>query len=156
MEVRSIANNIRVSPQKVRLVVTQIKKMKPADAIVALEYVPQKAAKPLRKAIISAVSNAKNNFGLDDSTLMFSEINIGKGISFKRYRAISRGRAHSILKQTSNIRIVLTGEKTKKVAPVVSQADTDKNKQEVSESKTPEMVEEKANKTKEAKNGTKG
>ncbi len=103
-----------------RLVVAQIKKMKPTDAIKILEFVPQKAAKPLKKAIDSAVANAKNNLNLDDSTLTFREINIGKGIAFKRFRPISRGRAHSILRQTSNIRIVLTGEKAKKVVPVAT------------------------------------
>lgn len=125
MEVRSIANNVRVSPQKVRLVVTQIKKMKPTDAISILEFVPQKAARPLKKAIASAVANAKNNFNLDDSTLAFSEINVGKGISFKRVRPISRGRAHSILRQTSNIRIVLTGDKTKQVAKAATTENTE-------------------------------
>lgn len=142
MEITAVANNIRVSPQKVRLVVAQIKKMKPMDAIATLEFVPQKAAKPLKKAIASAVANAKNNLKLDESTLMFSEINIGKGISFKRYRAISRGRAHSILKQTSNIRIVLTGDKTKHVAKVQGNEKTEKGKTE-------------SEPIKEAQNGTK-
>ncbi len=114
MEIIATANNVRISPQKVRLVVAQIKKMPPAKALEILEFVPQKAAKPLKKAIASAVANAMNNFDLDAPTLMFSEINIGKGISFKRYRPVSRGRAHSILRQTSNIRIVLKGEKAKK------------------------------------------
>lgn len=145
MEVRSVANNIRVSPQKVRLVVAQIKKMNPREAITTLEFVPQKAAKPLGKAIKSAVANAKNNYSLDESTLTFSEINVGKGISFKRYRAISRGRAHSILKQTSNIRIVLKGDKTKKAETKIIE------KNETKETKQVEKTESK----KEAKNGSK-
>lgn len=133
MEVKAISNNVRVSPQKVRLVVAQIKKMKPTDAVKVLEFVPQKSAKPLRKAIASAIANAKNNLGLTESSLTFGEINIGKGISFKRYRPISRGRAHSILRQTSNIRIVLTGDKEAK-------------------SKTPENTEKKTENTDLAKN----
>lgn len=129
MEVIAKANNIRVSPQKVRLVVAQIKKMKPNDALAILEFVPQKAAKPLKKAIASAVANARNNFNLDNSTLVFSEINVGKGIVFKRYRPVSRGRAHSILRQTSNIRIILSGDKVKKVT---TKEDTEKNKDSAS------------------------
>ncbi|KKR78045.1 MAG: 50S ribosomal protein L22 [Candidatus Curtissbacteria bacterium GW2011_GWA1_40_9] len=121
MEIKALANNIRISPQKVRLVVAQIKKMKPQEAIDILEFVPQKAAKPLKKAIGAAIANAKNNFNLDDTTLIFREINVGKGMVFKRYRPISRGRAHSILRQTSNIRIVLSGEKTKKVAKILEE-----------------------------------
>lgn len=142
MQVIAKANNIRVSPQKMRLVVTQIKKMKPAEALSILEFTPQKAAGPLRKAIASAVANAKNNYSLDESTLTFDELSVGRGISFKRFRAISRGRAHSILKQTSNINVILNGEKTKQIAKAetVAKADTLKNPVE---------------KTKEAKNGTK-
>ncbi len=118
MQVVSKANNIRVSPQKVRLVVTQIKKLKPSEALAVLEFTPQKAAGPLRKAIASAVANAKNNYNIDENTLTFSELSVGKGILFKRFRAISRGRAHDIRKQTSNINVVLSGEKTKQVAKV--------------------------------------
>lgn len=128
MEVIATAKNIRISPQKVRLVVAQVKKMSPNNAIEILEYVPQKAGKPLKKAIASAVANAKNNFDLDAASLTFSEINVGKGIAFKRYRPVSRGRGHSILRQTSNIRIVLKGEKNKKQE--IKQIMTDQNNKE--------------------------
>lgn len=124
MEVIAKANNIRVTPQKVRLVVAQIKKMKPAKALEILEFTPQKAAKPLKKAIASAIANAKNNFNLDAESLEFRAINIGKGMVFKRFRPVSRGRAHSILKVTSNIRIVLEGQETKAIkAAVASKED---------------------------------
>ena len=134
MQVLAIANNIRVTPQKVRLVVAQIKKMKPTKALEILEFTPQKAAKPLKKAIASAVANARNNFNLDVDSLKFVEVNVGKGMVFKRFRPVSRGRAHSILRVTSNIRIVLEG-------------------QEAKVAKAPVAIKEDA---KEAKNGTKG
>ena len=134
MQVLAIANNIRVTPQKVRLVVAQIKKMKPTKALEILEFTPQKAAKPLKKAIASAVANARNNFNLDVDSLKFVEVNVGKGMVFKRFRPVSRGRAHSILRVTSNIRIVLEGQEAKAV-------------------KAPVAIKEGAE---EAKNGTKG
>ncbi len=115
MQVISTAKNVRVSPEKVRLVVAQIKKMAPAKAIEILEFVPNKSSKPLKKVIMSAMADAKNNFNLDESSLAFAEINVGKGISFKRFRPISRGRAHAILKKTSIIRVTLNGEKIKKI-----------------------------------------
>ena len=122
MDVIAIAKNIRISPEKVRLVVAQIKKMEPTKALEVLDFVPNKSSMPLKKAIMSALANAKHNFDLDESTLAFSEINITKGIVFKRYRPVSRGRAHSIKRQTSNIRIVLSGEKQKKeIKPVVEE-----------------------------------
>lgn len=113
MQTHAIAKNIRVSPYKVRLVVDQIKKMPPADAVKMLDFTLKSAAKPVKKVIMSAIANARNNSNLDGNTLRFKEIQVGHGLAFKRYRPISRGRAHSIKKRTSNIRVVLEGSKTK-------------------------------------------
>ena len=113
MQVQAIAKNIRISPQKVRLVADQIKKISPQGSLSILDHVPQKAAKPLKKLIASAIANAKNNNGLEVDTLTFKEVNVTKGQAFKRFRAVSRGRAHSILRRTSNIKIVLEGSQKK-------------------------------------------
>jgi len=111
MEVKAIAKNIRVSPQKVRLVVDQIKKLNPQGAINILDFVPKKSSKPLKKVILSAIANAKNNSSLEENSLVFKEISVGKGQVFKRYRPVARGRSHSILKRTSHIIVVLEGKK---------------------------------------------
>lgn len=138
MQVTAQANNVRISAQKVRLVVAQIKKMGPEESVKILDYVPQKASKPLKKAIASAIANAKNNYQLDPATLSFKEINVNKGQIFKRFRAISRGRAHSIIKHTSNIKIVLEGEKEKKVAAPTTEKKTEivENKPEIKKEET--------------------
>ncbi len=111
MDITATAKNIRVSPQKVRLVVSQIKKMAPTEAVQILDYLPQKTSPLLKKVISSAIANAKNNYGIAEDTLKFKEIQVGKGPMFKRYREVARGRAHSILKRTSHIKVVVTGEK---------------------------------------------
>ena len=110
MEVKAIAKNIRLSPQKARLMVAQIKKMPPLQAVDSLNFTPQASAPILRKVILSAIANAKNNLSLEESSLKFKEIQIGKGPVYKRIRPVSRGRAHHILKRTSHIRIVLEGQ----------------------------------------------
>lgn len=120
MQVKAIAKNIRVSPFKVRLVVNQIKKMNPTDAVKMLDFINKAASKPVKKVVLSAIANAKNNNNLDETSLKFSEIQVGHGRAFKRYRPIARGRAHSILKRTSNIKVVLEGEQKKKPATVKS------------------------------------
>ena len=130
MEVVATAKNIRISPQKVRLVVDQIKKLSPANAVKILGHVSQRASLPLKKVIASAIANAQNNFGLNGNTLTIKEITVGKGPSFKRFRPIARGRAHSILKRTSNIRVVLVGEQKEEVPP----------KEVSKESKVPEVA----------------
>ncbi len=126
MDITATAKNIRISPQKVRLIVSQIKKMAPSEAVQILDYLPQKPSPLLKKVISSAIANAKNNYGIAENTLKFKEIQVGKGPMFKRYREVARGRAHSILKRTSHIRVVVTGEKAKEVSKVTKESNESK------------------------------
>ena len=151
MEVVAIAKNIRISPQKVRLVVDQIKKLSPANAVKILDHVSQRASLPLKKVIASAIANAQNNFGLNRNTLTIKEITVGKGPSFKRFRPIARGRAHSILKRTSNIRVVLVGDQKEEVLPKEVSKESKVSKVANSIESESERVKE----SKEQKNGTK-
>lgn len=112
MQVIAIAKNVRVSPQKARLVADQIKKMTPQKAVKILDFLPQKAAPVIKKVIASAIANAKNNAGMDEASLVFKEIQIGKGLTMRRYRPISRGRVHHILRRTSHIRVALEAKPT--------------------------------------------
>ena len=116
MQAQAIAKNVRVSPQKVRLVIDQIKKMRPVYALRILDQTPKSASDVIKKVVSSALANAKNNLGLAEDTLVFKEVTVSKGQVFKRYRAVSRGRAHPILKRTSHIRVVLEGEQKKETA----------------------------------------
>lgn len=118
MNIIAVGKNLRTSPQKARLVTSQIKKMNPGDAVRILEFMPNKSSKLIKKVIESAIANAKNNHGLTETTLTFKEIQVGKGAMFKRFRPISRGRTHSIHKTTSHVRVVLEGDKgaNKKIA----------------------------------------
>jgi len=118
MEVKAIARNVRISPEKVKLVVDQIKNKKPADAVKMLEFVNKRSAPAIRKVIMSAIANAKNNHNLDEETLVFKQMFANKGLVYKRHRLVSRGRFHPILKRTSLITVVLEGEKKKEVSKV--------------------------------------
>ena len=129
MEVIAIAKNIRISPQKVRLVVDQIKKLPPQKAIEILDFTLKKASLPLKKVIQSAIANATNNFGLDQSSLTLKSILVGKGPVAKRNQPVSRGRAHSILKRTSHIKVILEGEKSKEVSKVSQITEEPKTKE---------------------------
>lgn len=110
MKVIATGNNLRVSPKKVILLINEIRKLEPKAAVEILKFMPQAGSPMLQKVINSAIANAKNNYNLDLENLKFDEIQVGKGMIFKRFRAISRGRAHSIVKKTSNIRVVLEGQ----------------------------------------------
>ena len=98
MQIVAIAKNIRTSPQKVRLVVDQIKKMKPQEAIDILSFTNKRASLPLKKVISSALANAKHNFGIDQNALAIKSIQVGPGPMFKRF---------------SHITVVLEGEQSK-------------------------------------------
>lgn len=115
MQVSATAKNIRISPKKVRLVVDQIRKMNPQQALSILDFITKSSSIPIKKVISSAVANAKNNLGLDETSLKFKSILVGEGPVLKRYQPISRGRAHAILKRSSHIKIVLEGQQSKKV-----------------------------------------
>ena len=127
MQVTATAKYIKISPQKVRLVVDQIKKMTPQHAVTILDHVTKSSAKPLKKVIASAIANAKNNFGQDEQTLKFKSLFVGTGPVSKRYQPVARGRAHAILKRTSHITVILEGEKSKEVTKVTNESKESKD-----------------------------
>ena len=123
MEVKAEAKYIRTSPRKVRLVVEMIKGLSPQRALDYLKFVNKRAAKPLSKLIQSAIANAKNNFGLKPEDLKFKEIQVGEGPTLKRWRAISRGRAHPIMKRASHIKVILESKNQKSKTQIKNQKE---------------------------------
>ncbi len=107
MEINAVAKNIRISPRKVRLVSGSLKGMVAKKALEYLRFANKSSALPLSKVIKSALSNATNNFKLEEDKLKIKDIAVEEGPTLKRFRARSRGMAHSILKRTSHIKVVL-------------------------------------------------
>jgi large subunit ribosomal protein L22 len=107
MEVKASVKNIRIAPEKVNLLVAQVKRMSPTHSVEVLKLVNKSASPVLIKLIKSALANAKNNNGIQESDLIFKEIIVTKGPMFKRYQPVSRGRAHHIMKRTSHISVTL-------------------------------------------------
>ena len=102
--------NHRQSPRKVRLVVDAVRGKRVSDAILTLNFMPKKAALPVRKLIESAAANADHNFNMKGSDLFIKEITVNGGSILKRWRARARGRASSIHKHTCHIRVVLASK----------------------------------------------
>ncbi|MBG93101.1 MAG: 50S ribosomal protein L22 [Chloroflexi bacterium] len=109
MEVRALATDQPVSPQKVRLVLNQIKGMPVPKAMALLEFLPQPSARMVRKLVGSAAANAENNFGIDPDELVVKTVAAGDGRMLKRYKARSRGRAAPRLKRYAHIEVILEG-----------------------------------------------
>ncbi|MBI3341508.1 50S ribosomal protein L22 [Candidatus Curtissbacteria bacterium] len=127
METQATVKNIRISPEKVNLLVAQIKPMSPVQAIKVLKFVNKSSSEVLAKLIKSAIANAKHNQGAQESDLMFKEIIVTKGPSYKRFQPVSRGRAHHILKRTSQIKVILQSTTPTKAQPV-AKAKTEDSK----------------------------
>lgn len=107
MEVRATQRFVRISPQKVRMIVDAIKG-KPAEAAIdALKFMPQKAAGIVEKIVHSAVANADQNTSIDVDDLIVSNLLVDQGPSLKRFKARARGRGARILKRTAHITVVL-------------------------------------------------
>jgi large subunit ribosomal protein L22 len=110
MEVRAVSKYVRVSPQKVRVLIEAVKG-KPVEAgLNALKFMPQKAAKLLEKTVRSAVANADQIPDIDVDALIIRNITADQGPMLKRFRARARGRGARILKRTTHITVVLTEE----------------------------------------------
>lgn len=98
---------IRTSPRKLRLIADAVRGLRADKALDYLRFMGKRAAEPMYKTLKAAVANAKNVKGLSADKLSVSIVDIGEGPVYKRWRAVSRGMAHSIMKRTSHINITL-------------------------------------------------
>jgi large subunit ribosomal protein L22 len=103
---KAILKNYRQSPRKVRLVADAIRGKKVNDAITTLNFMPKRAADPVKKVVESALANAKSN-GVSTDDLIVKEILVDDGPTMKRWMPRARGSASPIRKRTSHIKIVL-------------------------------------------------
>jgi large subunit ribosomal protein L22 len=110
MEAKAVAKYIRMSPQKVRLVVDLVRGKKVEEARQILLFTRKYAADPVSKVLNSAFANAKQNPNIDENILFVKEVFVDQGPSLKRWRARAQGRAASIKKRMSHITVVLDEE----------------------------------------------
>jgi len=107
MTVSARLNNLRIAPRKVRLVADLIRGKTAVNAKNILNFAVKGGARPMQKLLNSAISNAKNNFQIEESNLYISMVTVDEGPKMKRWMARARGSANEIQKKTSHIIIVL-------------------------------------------------
>lgn len=117
METRADIKFVRISPKKVRFMLSAIKNMTPVEAMDSLIYSQNRSAKVLYKAIKSAVDNAKNNLKVVDRDLRFKTIFVNQGPVLKRMRAGSKGRAMLYKRRSCHITVILSSNVEKKTIP---------------------------------------
>src|SRR5688572_25802678 len=110
---KAFLKNYRQSPRKVRLVAGLVKGKSVEDAIAELNFLAKRAGEPIRKLLLSAVANAKQQ-GVEMENLFIKELRVDKGIVMKRMMPAAMGSGHKINKRTSHLNILLA----EKVVPV--------------------------------------
>jgi large subunit ribosomal protein L22 len=110
--VRARLSGYRMSAQKVRLVVDQIRGRQVEDALGILATSSKHFARPLTKLVRSALANAEEKnarakAGIDVDNLYVSRIVVDEGTSQWRIRARAQGRANWIQRRTSHVTIEL-------------------------------------------------
>jgi large subunit ribosomal protein L22 len=107
MQVQAVAKYIRVQPRKVRIVADEVNGKPAAQCVAELRYHTSKSAQALRKVLISAMANARENHGVDPENLRIARIMVDEGPSMKRMMSRAMGRGNRILKKTSHITVIV-------------------------------------------------
>ena len=107
MEAKAVAKYVRISPQKIRLIMDEVRGKKVDEALRLLSFSPQKGAYLLRKLIDSAVANAEASSEIDVDSLFIKKVFADEGLTMKRFRPRAMGRATRIRKRTSHLTVIL-------------------------------------------------
>lgn len=107
MEAKAITRGIRISAQKVRIVIDVVRGKPVGLALSTLLYMPQKAAREVARTIKSAAANAENNFNMDPDALIVKTIYADEGPTLKRFMPRARGRGDRIMKRSAHITVVV-------------------------------------------------
>ncbi len=108
MEAVAKLNNYPTSPRKMRLLADLIRGMKVEKALAVLEHNPKHPAVPLRKLVVSAISNWKQkNEGSDESALVVKTIFVDGARVIKRMRPAPQGRGYRVRKRSNHVTVIV-------------------------------------------------
>jgi len=93
----------RISPTTVQRVLSLIRGKRAAEALQVLKFSKQRGAALAEKVLASAIANA--GLDVDVEELKVVEARVDRGPHLKRWRPVSRGMSHPIIKRTSHIKI---------------------------------------------------
>ena len=110
METFAMHKSAMVAPRKCRMTMDLVRGKKATTAIGILENTNTKASRLILKVLNSAVANAVNNNGANESELRISECYINPGPVYKRIKFASRGNVDRHDKRSSHITVKVTDE----------------------------------------------
>ncbi len=108
IEAVAMARHVRMSPQKIRLVVDLIRGRRAEDALQILRYTMKRASRDVEKVLRSAIANAERKAedagaSLDVDHLYVSRCFVNEGSRWKRLRPAPMGRAFRYQRRTAHI-----------------------------------------------------
>jgi len=106
-DIRASHRYLRMSPQKVRLVLDQIRGEDVTEAVHILKFMNKAAADPVRKLIRSAMANAEQNYGLNGDDLYVYRAYADEGPTRRWRRFGARLRFKPILRRQSHVTVIL-------------------------------------------------
>ncbi len=111
MEAKASSKYLRISSQKVNLVLELIRYKNIDEAVAILEHTNKKAAPLVLKVLNSAVANATENHGMLAENLYVLKATANEGPTIKRYRPRAKGRADLKRKRTTILNLVVSDER---------------------------------------------
>ena len=113
IEAIAMARHVRMSPQKVRLVVDLIRGQRAEDALQILRFTKKRATRDVEKVLRSAIANAERKAedagaSLDVDHLFVARCFVNEGSRWKRLRPAPMGRAYRVLHRKSHLTIELS------------------------------------------------
>nr|YP_009565172.1 ribosomal protein L22 [Gelidium galapagense]QBA96523.1 ribosomal protein L22 [Gelidium galapagense] len=101
---KAISKYLRLSPNKVRRILDQIRGKNYQEALLILQFMPYKPCNNIKKTLESAASNLGN---INKKDLTIIEAYANQGPKIKRIQPRAQGRAFPIHKPTCHIAIKL-------------------------------------------------
>jgi len=106
-EARASVKHTRVTPNKARQVLNQIRGLHVGEARRVLQFSLKGVSDEIANVLEAAIANAENTFNLSPDTLFVSRCWADEGITLKRWMPRAQGRAYRIRKRTSHITLVV-------------------------------------------------
>jgi large subunit ribosomal protein L22 len=124
MEAVAKLKNYPTSPRKMRLLADLIRGMKVEKALAVLEHNPKHPAVPMRKLVLSAISNWKQkNEGGDEGQLVVKTIFVDGARTLKRMRPAPQGRGYRVRKRSNHVTVIVDDANAVKVQPKQPKAE---------------------------------
>ena len=117
MEAVAKLRNYPTSPRKMRLIADLIRGMQVEKALAVLEHNANHPSVPMRKLVLSAISNWKQkNEGGDEGQLIIKTVFVDGARTLKRMRPAPQGRGYRVRKRSNHVTVIVDDAEAVKAA----------------------------------------